>query len=488
MVDAVSGQAALALLTGSPAAGQTGNRKNPLLPFPLGSSEQTGNQRVNSILRFDTPRFSPDVFSTLQNTALLSASRGRVSGEERSRLEAELRQRITVTETPGTPGIPGTPDSFRTITNTILRLDPAALTDLEGLVSQFLEGPVDETGSRFVAALAEDIAGFADRLGEEAGEALRGIIRRIENSVIGEDGLQFLDIFRDPALFINIAAGTGEFADETGRQAANALLDIVLRIGDRRFYDGNDANDSVRAIGAAIDRLGRALAGNEGAASALQDFLDRLGSGSGDDDAINAYARRIAETLEETLAGLQQGELDETAVSRLRTAAEDIRGFEDIAGDYDDALRELAADGLEGIITRYASQTTQTATVVVPGQPSVPATPGERTVTITQETTLVPRAEVAERVANAYKTVQDRIEPLRRLNEPLPQVPDLTALLSLPEPPQQEDEEEGSGFVIRAPQPEDRDRFGLPLQDDRFQASSLAGSRALSGQYFDTRI
>src|SRR3546814_801408 len=106
MVNAVTGRAALASLTSFSSADHTSNRKNPLLPIPLNLSQERGNQRANAILQFDVPRVAPSVFSTLQDSALLSTTRRITTREERQVLEAELRQRIQITETGGSPGRP----------------------------------------------------------------------------------------------------------------------------------------------------------------------------------------------------------------------------------------------------------------------------------------------------------------------------------------------------------------------------------------------
>jgi hypothetical protein len=153
MVDAVIGRAALASLTGTSAADQTGNRKNPLPPIPLRAPQQGGEQRVSAILRFDRPRVSNDVFTALQNSAQLAATRRIATREERVVLEAELRQRMVIEATGGSPGRPGTPDSFNTITHRQGRLDSRALDELQTLIDG-LRSQGSAPPSRFIPQLS----------------------------------------------------------------------------------------------------------------------------------------------------------------------------------------------------------------------------------------------------------------------------------------------------------------------------------------------
>lgn len=545
MVNAVTERVALALLSASSAANQHSNRKNPsLLPSPLNQSEKTGVQRAPAILRFDTPRVSPSTFSALQEGARLSAVRKDVTLEERSRLEAEIRRRFQVIETGGSPGSPGTPASTSTTTITESRLDDDALGALGDLIEQFRRGNHDES-SRFVPALARDLQRFSARVGSaEAGEALAGIIRRIENSVIGEDGLQFSDLFRDPALFLKIAGGLAEFSDDTNHQAAHALRDVILRLGDGRLYDGNPHNDSLQAISSAIDRLGDALGhgrndhdghghghghdeddhggydyggygrggrGNEGhgngghghgghdgagnAVAALEAFLDRIGGDPA--GGINRYATRIADILDQTLDDLRGGTLDLQAIRRVQSALDDVRNLQDVAGNADDRLRQQAAEGLQDILDQYASTTTRTQTVTIPGEPAVPPTPGEKTLVINEETSLAVKTEIAQRVVTIYQSVQEQLKPLHKLNEPPPPVPNLQVLVT----PQQSEDDEKRRNRFRIGGDEDSSGFGRGLRDDDDEAGNslipalpgygragYGGTSLGSGRYLDSTI
>lgn len=492
MVDAVGGRAALSVLTGSSTAENTGNRKNPLLPSPLNQPEKNGVQRAPAILRFDTPRISNNTFAALQNGAILNAVRQEVTLEERTRLEAEVRRRIQVIETGGTPGSPGTPDSTTTITVTAGRLDQNALGALAELIEQFRRGS-GEVPSRFVPALTRELQRFSDKVGNaEAGDALAGIIRRIENSVIGEDGLQFSDLFRDPGFFIKIAAGLGELGNVTNSRAADALRDVIFRLGDRRLYDGNPRNDSLRAVGSAIERLGRALDDEPDAVPALENFLQRIGGEPSNGNG--RYAARIADILDQTLSDLRGGSLDLQAIQRLQTALKDVSTLQDIAGNADDRLRQQAVEGLDSILDRYASVTNTTETVVVPGQPAVPAVPGVKELVVTEETTLVPRVEIVERVVAVYQAVQDQFQPLRKLSEPPPPVPNLQALVSLPD---DEDNKDRNRFGIDDGDTRDSSKgFGFDRDEADRQTPSLTGygqsgfglSTLGSGRYLDSTI
>ena len=93
-----------------------------------------------------------------RQAALLSATRRVTTREERQVLEAEVRQRIQITETGGTPGRPGTPDSFNTVTIREGSLDPQALTDLQGLIDN-LRNAGSGPPSRFIPLLAEELEG-----------------------------------------------------------------------------------------------------------------------------------------------------------------------------------------------------------------------------------------------------------------------------------------------------------------------------------------
>lgn len=484
MVDAVTGRAALALLSGPSAADQQGNRKNPLLPTPLNQPEKTGFQRAPAILRFDTPRVSDNTFAALQNGAVLSAVREEVTLEERVRLETELRRRIQVIETGGNPGSPGTPDSTSTITVTEGRLDQNALGALTELIEQLRRGS-GELPSRFVPALTRELQQFSARVGNaESGDALAGIIRRIENSVIGEDGLQFSDLFRDPGLFIKIAAGLGEFSSSTNHRAADALRDVIFRLGDRRLYDGNPRNDSLRAIGSAIDRLGRALDDEPNAVPALQDFLQRIGGEPANGNG--RYAARIADVLDQALNDIRGGALDLEAIRRLEAGLQDISALQDIAGNADDRLRQQATDGLQSILDRYASVTNTTQTIVTPGQPAVPATPGEKTLVITEETRLVPSVEIVERVVAVYQAAQEQFRPLQKLSEPPPPVPNLQALVT-PSDRERDGDKDQNRFRIDKDDDRRKSRFGFdPITADNTALIPNLGGYGQAGSGLST--
>lgn len=491
MVDAVTGRAALALLSANSAADQTGNRKNPLLPTPLKTSQQGSGQRAPAILQFDTPKISPNTFSALQDSGLRTIVRQEVTLEERTRLEAEIRRRIQVTETGGDPGSPGTPDQTNIITRREGSLDSRALDALRSLIERFNGQPQEP--SRFVPPLQQDIDGFSDRLNsDDAGDALAGVIRRIENSVIGEDGLQFADIFRDPALFLRIAGGLAEFSGETNHQAADALRDVIFRLGDRRLHDGNPRNDSLQSIRSAIGRLGRALEDEDTATSALQQFLTRIGGTP--DDGSQAYGSRIAAVVQQTLNDLRGNALDLTAIEKLQNTINAVARLADIAGNEDDSLRQQAGQELRDILAQYAQVSERSQTVVTPGEPARPAVAPEKTLTVVEETTLVPRTEIARRVVAIYSDVQEQLRPLQKLSEPPPPTPSLQALSP---PPAQDDEDGRNRFVIRARDDEDEDeqRFGIQAPETN-RPGILAGLTPAQpglasrnpGSLFDTRI
>jgi len=481
MVDAVAGRAALAVLTGSSTADQYSGRKNPVLPSPLNSSQQAGGQRANAILRFDRPQISRDVFNSLQNAALLSVSRAEVSGDERIQLEQELNRRIIVSETPGSSGSPGTPDTVNTVTVQRTKLDAAALTDLQTLLQRFSHGgSADYSNNRLVKALSETLQDFGNALNSDAaGKTLGEIIGRIDSSVIGRDGLRFSDLFRDPGLFATIGAGLSEFAQTTGSsRAAGALGDVILRIGDPRLGDDNRHNDSTQALESAVDRLGRALAGNDQGTAALGQFLDRLRA-----RGRNDYSSRISTILSETLSDLQKGTLDQQAVQRLQTAVQDIGQLDNVPGRHDDRLRAAATTGLQAILDRYVATTTRTETTVTPGTPAVAPSPPTKTVTVVEATTLVPRVEIAQRVVTTYQAVQEQIRPLQKLAEPLPPTLSLQALV---QPPETEDRnKKRKAFGIGSPADPSGQTSALPDQSGNlFAASRLRGA---PGQFFDAR-
>lgn len=485
MVDAVIGRAALASLTGTSAADQTGNRKNPLPPIPLRAPQQGGEQRVSAILRFDRPRVSNDVFTALQNSAQLAATRRIATREERVVLEAELRQRMVIEATGGSPGRPGTPDSFNTITHRQGRLDSRALDELQTLIDG-LRSQGSAPPSRFIPQLSGALEQFGNVLGSQARDALEGIIRRIEFSVLG-DGYDWHDFFQDPSLFFGIGFGLLEFSGGTSHQAGNALEDVIRQLVHPRLHDGNPNNDSLQAVDSAIDRLRRKLEGESGAGVALERFLDRIGSapgGSGGDP----YASRIADILDEALDELKIGALDLTAIERMQQTLQAVRRLEDITGTADDTLRYDTARSLQGIIDRYASITTSTQTVRIPGEPAVPATPGEKTVTFLQDETMTPRLEVAERIVTIYQSVQESLWPLYKLSEPPPPVPNIRALVTPAE--QEEDDERRNRFVIGADDGRKTGIAGLarPGADESQPASGLQAPRSGFGQFLDSRI
>ncbi len=461
-----------------------------MLPTPLNLSQQRANQRDSAILYFDVPRVSPSVFSTLQDSALLSQTRRITTREERQVLEAELRQRIQVTETGGTPGRPGTPDSFNTISIREGSLDPQALSDLQSVIDN-LRNAGSGSSSRFVPLLSEELEEFGEVLGDDAREALEGVIRRIETSVLG-DGFDLGDFFQDPGLFLGIGFGLIEFSAGTNHQAADALEDVIRQLGHPRLHDDNPHNDSVQAIGSAIDRLRRALDDEGNATPALEQFLDRIG---GAPQSGDAYATRIADLLDEVLADLQIGGLDLAAVEKLQETLQAVRNLEDISGDADDRLRDETGDAVQGIIDQYATVTTRTTTTVTPGEPAVPATPGQTTLTILQETTLVPRVEIAERVVTIYNSVQESLKPLQKLAQPPDPVPSVKVLAA---PPANEDDqqnrfvirseaEQDDSFVVRPPGIQDEEgRFGFQPPGTRFGASGFGPGSV--GQFIDSRI
>lgn len=483
MVDAVTGRAALASLTGTSAADQISNRKNPLLPIPLNLPQQGGNQRANAILQFDRPRVSSDVFATLQNSAQLSATRRVATLEERTILEAELRRRIQVTETGGSPGRPATPDSVNTVTIREGTLDSRALSDLQGLIDG-LRRAGSTPPSRFIPGLSEELQDFGEALGSNAQEALTGIIRRIETSVLG-DGFDWNDVFRDPKLFFGIGFGLIEFSGSTNQQAANALEDVIRKLAQGRLYDDNPNNDSLKAVGSAIDRLRRALDDESNAAGALDRFLDRIG---GPPAGGNAYANRIADILDETLDDLKIGSLDLQAIEQLQQTLAAVRNLENISGNADDRLRDDAAAGVQGIIDQYASITTRTQTTRIPGEPAIPATPGEKTLVFLEEPTLVPSVELAERVVTLYQSAQESLRPLQKLSEPPPPVPNLRALVT--EPEQDDDEQRRNRFVIGAEDSQSPNRFGVPQPGEEEPRTTGFGQPPYRGfgQIFDSRV
>lgn len=479
-----------------------------MLPTPLNLPQQGGNQRAPAILRFDRPRVSPDVFSSLQQSALLSSARRVTTREERVVLEAELRQRLQVTETGGTPGSPGTPDRFNTVTIREGSLDPRALNDLQQLLERFERGGRGGFGdSRLVRDLSETLEDFADRLGDNRADNVLGeIVARIERSVIGRDGLDFADLFRDPGLFLTIGVGLDRFGDETNGQAESALRDVILRIGNLENGRGNDRDDDdddrrgnngngpVNAVAAAIDRLGRALEDEPNAVAALDRFLDRLQDRGTGGNPQPRYRDRIADILDDTLNNLRGGALDLQAVERLQAAVEQVRNLENVPGRRDDRLRARAVEGLEGILDRYATETTRSQTTRIPGAPAVPATPGERTLTVLEDVSLVPKVEIAERVAIIYQAVQESLRPLQKLSEPPPPVPNIKALVVTPKPEDDDEtrkrlgagaEEGRSGirFGVQRPGEEEQDRFGT--QPPRLNGGSGTGS---IGQVFDSRV
>lgn len=466
MVDAVTGRAALALLSAPSAADQKSNRKNPLLPTPLPSPQQGSDQRASAILKFDTPRVSTDVFSTLSQSALLSATRKVVVGEERRVLEAELRQSIQVIETPGTPGSPGTPDRIDTFTTRKSTLDAEALNSLGRLIDGIEKNNrTDLRDARLVEVLQPALDRFSQTLGNaNAGKALGEIVGRLENSVIGRDGLSFGDVFRDFGLFGSLGRALGKFAGDVGFNAAEKLNDLIGKVGNRNFETA-DANDTaVKAVASAIDSLGTALQNKGRASLALNNVLDTLqdrGTGSG--FITGRYADRVSDILTTTLNGLQGSTLNGDAVARVQQALQDVQTLENIAGRNDDRLRDTAVAGLRDILNRYTSETTETQTVVTPGEPATPGTPGTRDVKILEETVLVPKVEVVQRVITIYESVQASVEPLRRLSQPPVPTPNLQALAQLPT---LEDKDDGKGFVIHAAAKDDEDE-----EDDRRSSS-----------------
>lgn len=461
-----------------------------MLPTPLNLSQQGGNQRANAILYFDVPRVAPSVFSTLQDSALLSTARRITTREERQVLEAELRQRIQVTESGGSPGRPGTPGSSNTITIREGHLDPQALADLQSVIDN-LRSAGSGPASRFVPQLTEELEDFGSVLGGGAREALEGVIRRIETGVLG-DGFDFGDFFQDPGLFFGIGFGLIEFSAGTNHQASDALHDVIRQLGHPRLHDGNPNNDSVQAIGSAVDRLRRALDDEDNAAPALTRFLDRIG---GAPQGGDAYALRIADLLDETLADLKIGAPDLAAVQKLQATLQAVRNLENISGSDDDRLREQAGADVQGIIDRYATITTRTQTTAIPGEPAVPATPATQTLTILQEATLVPRVEVAERVVTIYNSIQESLKPLQKLAQPPDPVPSVKVLAAPPEQEGKEDlrrissgsdDEQDGGFVVRPPyRQEDRPGTGLPPAPARPGAAGF-GTAGI-GQFFDSR-
>lgn len=480
MVDAVSGQAALASLTGLSSADQLSKRKNPLLPNPLSESQQGGRQRASAILYFDRPRISPDVFSTLNNSALLSVSRRITTTEERTRLEAELRQRIQVTETGGSPGRPGTPDTFNTITIREGQLDPQSLDELQNLIDRLRRGG-EGAPSRFIPQLSEELQRFGQKLGSQAQEALEGIIRRIETSVLG-DGFDFSDFFRDPDLFFGIGFGLFEFSASTNHQAAHALRDVIRQLAQHRLHDGNPNNDSLQALKSSINRLGRALEDESNAGPALDRFLDRIGgapSGGGD-----PYARRIADVLDAALADLRNGSLDLQAIERLQGALQSVQDLEDVAGQHDDRLRAETVEELQGILDRHATITERSETTVIPGQPAVPPTPGEKSITILEETRLVPKVEIAQRVVTIYQSVQESFRSLYELSEPPQPVPSLEPLERLQD--EEDDARQRQDDEFQGPP-----RFGLPYLGNATSQAGIFDTRGVgagTGQRFDSRV
>lgn len=565
MVDAVTGRAALASLTGLSSANQTSTRKNPLLPTPLSSSQQGSAQRASPILRFDVPRISSGVFSTLQNSALLSVARQEVVGVEREALELELRRRVVETETPGSPGSPGTPDQVTTTTVTQTSLSADALDALAVLIRSFGggyghghghhghdhgrgrddrngygygrgddygrdrdygrrydsgRGRDDDRGYRYgrdhgggygggydrtvLAGLQDNLARFSDRLGSGgAGRDLGEVIGRLENSVIGKGGLDFFDLFRDPALFGTLIEGLGNFERQTGSsRATQALGNLILAVGDPAFGNGSANSRGTRRVGEAIDQLADSLAGNGNAARAVDDFLDllqdrRVGGGQsggqgGNPGDYGRYARRIAGILGDALTDLQNGSLDAAAVQRLQDAIGEIGDLPNLPGRRDNRLRERAVDGLQDILDRYTTVTQTTQTTVTPGQPATPPTPPGREVSVLEETTLVPRLEIVQRVVTVYQSVQDQLKPLQKLSEPPPATPSLTYLVQ--PPGEQDDEERGNRFVIRADGEASRTRIG-PAEDDGAAATrpsdpvggSLYGGFGSAGQLYDAR-
>lgn len=462
-----------------------------MLPTPLKTSQQGSGQRAPAILQFDTPKISANTFAALQDSGLRTIVRTEVTLEERARLEAEIRRRILVTETGGDPGSPGTPDQRTVITRREGSLDSRALHALRSLIDRFSGQPQEP--SRFVPPLQKDIDAFSDRLNsDDAGDALAGVIRRIENSVIGEDGLQFSDIFRDPGLFIKIAVGLSEFGSDTNHQAADALRDVIFRLGDRRLHDGNPRNDSLQSIRSAIGRLGRALDDEDNATSALQQFLTRIGGTP--DGGDNSYGNRIAAVLQQTLNDLRGSNLDLTAIQKLQNTINAVARLADIAGNEDDSLRQLAGQGLSDILSRYAQVSESSQTVVTPGEPARAPVAPEKTVTVVEETTLVPRTEIARRVVAIYSDVQEQLRPLEKLNEPPPPTPSLQALA----PPPARNDESGNRFVIRPPKDEDEEqRFGIVTPEQAGQTGILAGLNTAQpggfgsrnpGSLFDSRI
>jgi hypothetical protein len=182
------------------------------------------------------------------------------------------------------------------------------------------------------------------------------------------------------------------------------------------------------------------------------------------------------------------------AIQRLQTALKDVSTLQDIAGNADDRLRQQAGEGLENILDRYASVTNTTQTVVVPGQPAVPAVPGVKELVVTEETTLVPRVEIVERVVAVYQAVQDQFQPLRKLSEPPPPVPNLQALVSLPD---DEDDKDRNRFGIDDGDSRDSNKgFGFDRDAPDRLTPGLAGygqsgsglSTLGSGRYLDSTI
>lgn len=511
MVNAVAGQTALALLTAISTADQTSTRKNPLLPNPLSLSQQGSRQRATPILQFDTPRISSDTFSVLQDTAQLSTARGTVTGDEKTRLELQLRQNFSVLETPGNPGSPGTPDTVTTTTTTSFSLSGDAIDALRQLIRSFGSGEHDHGHGygdsydpRLLRGLQDNLARFADTVGSaSAGRDLGEVIGRLEHSVIGQGGLDFFDLFRDPRLFETLVQGLGAFERQTGSGRATAALgNLVLAVGDPSFGSANGSSQGSRRVGAAIDQLADSLAGNGRAAAAVGDFLDLLqgrhvGGDHGDHGHGNGgYAGSITGILNAALGDIRDGSLDATAVQRLQDAVVQVGNLPDIPGRRDDRLRDRAVSGLQDILDRYTLTTQNTQTTIVAGQPAVPATPGSRTVIITEQTTLVPRPEIALQVAVAYQSVQEQLKPLRKLAEQPPATPNLLYLVQLPTGPENQQRDTVLRPDSKSRDSTAQDRQGQRDQQDQGKTATDRTATAViaalyaarqSGSLFDTR-
>lgn len=253
-------------------------------------------------------------------------------------------------ETPPAAGV-STPVNTNTAPVSARTLDAlSALRDVFDRIAS--AGSSNDRDSALVTSLSGFLQSFAQTVGNaRGGEILGDIVGRIETSVIGQGGFEFADYWRDPQLFRNLSDGLRQFAAATNRAAADALRDVIIRVGDKRLTDANPNNNNLQPLASAISRLGRALKGETAGMAALQSFLDRLPTPANTARDFRRYAGEIVGLLSETLADLRAGA---DMPTRLLATIDAIGALADLAHQGDDWLRNSAIQSLQSIMAEAA--------------------------------------------------------------------------------------------------------------------------------------